>query len=304
MTFAHWWVLGFLVVPLVLLWWWRGGRPRARTAFPLDHFAHAKDRFLRFVLVAAFALPALILAGVIVLLAGPQTMQSPGRTRPVKNIQIMLDVSFSMEEESPSRYSIARQAIEEFTKAREGDEMGLMLFGSEQIRLVPLTRDLQAIRSTLPFADPALQPEHMQGTRIADALRFAAKTVPLEAKGGDRIVILVSDGESNDDLDKSVQQVTEILQDARITMFFLHVGSASSARAAFEIAPMTGGRAFVARDRGEILHVFRRIDSMTRSDPVVLAPCLMDDFRVVSVVLLVLCGLSTLSMLGLRYTPW
>ena len=35
---------------------------------------------------------------------------------------------------------------------------GLTLFGSHQIRWIPLTKDLKAIRNAMPFADPERQP--------------------------------------------------------------------------------------------------------------------------------------------------
>jgi hypothetical protein len=89
------------------------------------------------------------------------------------NIQICMDVSGSM---TGPRYRMASEAVTDFTKAREGDAFGLTIFGSHQVRWIPLTKDLNAIRNAMPFANPEHQPSHMGGTRSARPFGTAATT--------------------------------------------------------------------------------------------------------------------------------
>ena len=78
---------------------------------------------------------------------------------------------------------MARDAVVEFIDARDGDAFGLTLFGSYPIRWVPLTRDLEAIRNALPFADPQRQPMHMGGTRIGARPRILPRATWCRSRG-------------------------------------------------------------------------------------------------------------------------
>ncbi|RLE18448.1 MAG: hypothetical protein DRJ50_13055 [Actinobacteria bacterium] len=225
--------------------------------------------------------------------------------RKLTNIQIVLDVSWSMGWESPSRYSYARDAIERFTLAREGDAMGLIIFGEKQFRWIPMTKDLEAIRLALPFANPKHQPSHMRGTAIGGALRFAAKAMQVDAKDeGDRVVILVSDGASDDIQNNWHLEVADELNDAGAKVFYLHIGTDSHEPAAMEIASLTGGRSFVAGDAAAMQAVFSTLDQMTRTTFLTEQPEPREMFRSVAWFALAACGLHTVGLMHLRYTPW
>ncbi len=76
MSFAYPFVLALLVVPLLLLAWvWK--RSGGRVALPFDHGAQRSGRGWAAALKLAESLPAVILAVVILLLAGPQQLSAP-----------------------------------------------------------------------------------------------------------------------------------------------------------------------------------------------------------------------------------
>ena len=133
----------------------------------------------------------------ILLLAAPQRLAVPRQERVVTNIQFALDVSGSMMSKfgEGTRSDAAIKAINEFTQFRKGDAFGLTIFGSDVLHWCPLTRDLAAIRSAAPFLRPEKMPSYLQGTMIARALRGVQKVLSREREG-DRMVILISDGES------------------------------------------------------------------------------------------------------------
>ncbi|MFO0894331.1 MAG: vWA domain-containing protein [Phycisphaerales bacterium] len=300
MTFAHPAVLLLLAVPVLLL-----VVPPARrvgVVLPFDHLAHPRRRVLGWTLAAFDRVPALILAAVIAMLAGPQVLRTPGSTRLLTNIQFALDVSGSMGSED--RSVMARKAIEEFTIARQGDAFGLTLFGSMQIRWIPLTTDLKAIRNALPFGDPAHQPVHMGGTMIGAALRFCRDNMNYEATRGDRIIILVSDGQSGDFGDGTEQDVARELKEAGITLFHVHVGSDEMPQEVVELARQTGGEAFAARDSRGLERIFQRIDQMK---PAQFAPggtIPMPFDAPFALAALGLLGLHLVGLMGIRITPW
>src|SRR5438552_2666478 len=89
-----WWLLA-LVIPLGLLFWiWRP-KP-ARLVLPYDHGRAGRGGAWRVFLDVANSLPALVLAIAVFLLAGPQQFGDPKEKRSLTNIEICLDVSYSM----------------------------------------------------------------------------------------------------------------------------------------------------------------------------------------------------------------
>lgn len=302
MTFAAPTVLLLLAIPALLLWAipFRG----AGIVLPLDHqlARQPRRRWLRWLLGSAECLPALLLAACIILLAQPQTLQQPKAARTLTNIQFCMDVSGSMG--VGDRYGMARDAITDFVNVREGDAFGLTIFGSHQIRWVPLTKDLSAIRNALPFADPRRQPLHMGGTRIGAALRFCRDNMILESEPGDRLIVLVSDGASSDLGEGAVDEIATELKDSNITLFHIHVAEDAIPPDVAEIAEQTGGRAFEAADRSSLARVFAHIDAMKPARYIPQGTVPMDFFLPFALVGLALLVLHVLALLGLRYTPW
>ena len=301
MTFAHPAVLLLLAIPALLLW----AIPNRGWGLllPFDHGQHRSRRRVAVLLGFFEAAPAMLLAGAIMILAGPQTLQQPKNARELTNIQFCMDVSGSMTAEN--RYPNAKEAIENFVKAREGDAFGLTLFGSHQIRWTPLTKDLAAIRNALPFANPERQPIHMGGTMIGAALRFCRDNMMSEAEQGDRMIILVSDGASSDLADPAQNsELVDSLLDARITVYHIHVASDPIPPEVIDIAQRTGGEAFQATDRQSLQSVFQRIDRMRPARFRTLSTVPMDHFKPFAIAGLICLALHRLGLLGLRYTPW
>jgi len=301
MTFAHPWVLLLLAVPVLLAWVVLIGR-RPGVVMPFDHRPHRRSRVLR-LLLGVFEVSPLALAGVaIIMLAGPMALRQPKDERLLSNIEICLDVSGSM---WGDRYRMAAEAVEEFTKDREGDAFGLTMFGSQQIRWIPLTKDLGAIRSAMPFANPDNQPPHMNGTMIAAALRFCRDNMVAEAMEGDRLIIMVSDGQSPDLRGGEYERVAAELREENITLYHIHVASADSIPTeVVDMAQLTGGQAMAAENAETIREVFRHIDKMEPARYKTAGVQLMDNFAPFATIVLVLAGVHMCGLLGMRYTPW
>ena len=303
MTFAHPWVLLFLAVPVLLAWTVIARAPGLVS--PADHAARDGQQrprpWLARVLGFFDAVPLVLLAVAIAVLAGPQTLQQPRRERSLTNIQICLDVSGSM---TGRNYELATTSIEDFTRARAGDAFGLTLFGVEQIRWMPITKDLDAIRNALPFANPENQPSHMGGTMIGAALRFCLRNMLAEARTGDRMIVLVSDGMSADLGGGEAEKVGEELKDAGITVFHVHIDETDVPSEVRDLVEITGGEAFAATDGGSLKAIFTHIDRMkpARFAPVGTVP--LDEFRPFALVALALAGLHAAGLLFARYTPW
>ncbi len=300
MTFSSPIVLLLLAIPALMLVSipTRG----AGLILPFDHQHHPRRRWLSWTLNAFECAPALLLAATILILAGPQSLQQPKHERLLTNIQICVDVSGSMTMED--RYPKARAAVEQFINAREGDAFGLTLFGSHQIRWTPLTKDLNAVRNALPFADPEHQPMHMGGTMIGAALRFCRANMEQEATKGDRMIVLVSDGQSSDLMNGEADTIAEELTDSGITVYHVHVATDEIPSEVVDLARATGGEAFQASEASALAQVFRHIDRMRPAQFRTMSTVPLDDFRIFAIAGLACLALHIFGLLGVRHTPW
>lgn len=305
MSFAHPWVLLLLVLALGagVMEWRRDGH---RVRVPLD-MARARARpVIGAVLRIAGVLPALVLACVIVILAGPRRIGPPGEARRITNIELCLDVSGSMSAPLASgktKISEAIGAIDYFTRRREGDAMGLTIFGLDVVRWVPLTRDVRAIRLAAPFIDPSTLPSVLGGTAVARAVGFC-RDVLTQAQDGDRLIVLISDGQSSDLMDGAAARLGAQLAAERVVLYTIHVDNSEIPAQLHELTAPTGGRAFKATNPAAFESVFAHIDAMHK---VRLTPTkgeAVDAFGAPALAGLGTLGLALMCMFGMRYTPW
>jgi Ca-activated chloride channel homolog len=304
MSFAYPFVLAFLAVPVLLVAWvWR--RTSGRIALPLDHGGQSSGRGWAVALCLAESVPALILAVVIVLLAGPQQLSAPRTRRVLTNIEFCVDVSSSMI--SPlgdgSRYDGSMKAIDGFLDVRKGDAFGLTFFGNNVLHWVPLTSDPSAIRCAPPFMKPENVPNWMGGTMIGKAL-LACKEILTSREEGDRMIILVSDGESFDLSGGNDETIAQTLKRSNITVYAIHISDRSPPPTIVNITALTGGEVFAVDDPGALNVVFKRIDAMRETKLEKTASELLDNFVPVCIAGLSLLSLSGCALFGLRYTPW
>jgi Ca-activated chloride channel family protein len=304
MSFHYPFALIALIIPLaILVWVWR--RERRRLVLPFDHGLPGRGRGWRGIIGAAESLPALLLATVIIILAGPQRTGEPQTKRSLTNIELCVDVSGSMTAPfgEGTRYDGAMKAAEEFCNYRKGDAFGLTFFGNNYLHWCPLTTDVSAIRHALPFMRPEMAPPWMGGTEIGKALR-ACRQVLMKREEGDRAIILITDGISADLHSGNAGEIARELKDANITVFAIIVGYDRIQEEVVTITATTGGEVFEAGDADALKVVFKRIDQMKQARLEKTFSETLDNFEPYCIAGLVLVGLTTLSLFGLRYTPW
>ena len=303
-SFLYPWLLFALVLPLALLvWlWWRGGRP---VALPLDHGRPGTGRGWRFLLNLAESLPSLLLAVVIVIVAGPLRLSEPKTKRSMTNIEIAVDISGSMGEKfgDGTRYDVAMKSLDDFLNFRKGDAFGLTFFGNNYLHWVPLTTDVSAIRCAPELMMPGKAPPWFGGTEIGRALR-ACRKVLAERQEGDRMILLISDGDSSDLGDGADFVVAKDLKDHNIVMHYIHVSPHRVSDPITNITGVTGGEVFDPGDSEALKEVFKRIDQMQKTKLEKTVGDTMDFFGPFAWAALVLAGLALFTWFGLRVTPW
>ncbi|MFW5752619.1 MAG: vWA domain-containing protein [Planctomycetota bacterium] len=303
--FAHPLLLTLLAIPLLLLVW-RIRRPAPPVALPVDHASPGRRRVLRTLLGLADALPPLLLAVAILLLAGPRRPGAEERRRVLTNIQIVLDVSGSMTATFPggeTRYTAAMAAIDAFTTRRAGDAFGLTIFGNAVLNWTPLTAETAVIRLGTPFLRPGKLPGHFGGTEIARGVRSAALRLGRHAQG-DRLLILLSDGMSYDIAGEAGTTLGRELAAEGIVLHAVHIGDGLAPQQLHDLAGPTGGTVAAADDTQALDAVFATIDRMQgvpvtygRGDPVPVR-------RPFAHIGLALLALHCATSFGLRWVPW
>lgn len=304
MSFAYPAVLAFLIVPVLLIGWiWR--RTGGRVALPVDHGGHSSGRGWAVALAVGESIPALILAVAIVLLAGPQKLSAPRTRRVLTNIELCVDVSSSMITPfgDGTRYDASMKAIDHFLDVRKGDAFGLTFFGNNVLHWVPLTGDASAIRCAPPFMKPENVPIWFGGTEIGKAL-LACKEVLTSREEGDRMIVLVTDGFSFDLSNGNDEMVAQQLRKNNIAVYAIHIAETAVPDEIVNITRSTGGEVFPVDDPDALRAVFQRIDAMRETKLEKTASELLDDFAPFCIAGLSLLGVSGLTLLGLRYTPW
>lgn len=304
MTFAHPWLLVLLVLPIALAVFLcrRGGR---KVPLPFDHQPLRRARMMGFLLRSADLLPVAILALVINLLAGPRRFEQPRSEREMTNIQFCLDVSGSMVAAfgSGTRYDAAMESVNEFISYRKGDAFGLTIFGSAVLNWVPLTSDVSAFRCAPPFLRPEVLPPWFGGTSIGMALRSAEKVL-ISSDEGDRMILLISDGESFDLGNGNDIAIAQSLKANGIIVYAVHIADGAPPDSVSLIASITGGEIFAAGDPAAMTAIFSRIDEMQKAPLKRVVPDPVDYFQPFALAGLSLGGMYLLTLFGLRHTPW
>lgn len=301
MSFNYPWMLFLLLIPAVIVAWiWR--RSGRHVVLPLDHSEHKGGRWLGRLVNSTSCLPALGLAVVIIVLSGPLRLSEPKTKRRLTNIEFCVDISGSMTAPfgDGSRYDASMKAINDFLDYREGDAFGLTFFGNNVLHWVPLTSDTSAVRCSPPFMRPENVPPWFGGTMIGKALR-ACQKVLVEREEGDRAIVLVSDGSSGDSLD---DELARKLRQDNIAVYAIHIGSGDAPAEIVNITSLTGGEVFVSGDVEGLKGIFKRIDEMKQTKLEKTSAETMDNYAPWCILGLSVLGMSLLTSLGLRYTPW
>ena len=138
---------------------------------------------------------------------------------------------------------------------------------------------------------------------IGVGLRHCLKQL-VEREEGDRMILLVSDGESFDLDDGQDEIIAHELKDNGITLFSVHIGEGSSPDTVASIATITDGASFAAGDEAGLRRVFEKIDQMKSVRMEKTIADVHDHFWPYCLAGLSALGLFVLSSFGLRYTPW
>lgn len=187
--------------------------------------------------------------------AGPRSDRSQGK-QPA-SVVIVIDVSRSMlaSDVLPNRLARGLQEITRALDAPQLPRLGLIAFAGEPWLVCPLTTDYEALR--LAVESLHSYRVSVDGTNIGAAL--TAAVVALQREGGNRSVLLLSDG---DETEGSIPNAAAIAARQHILIHSLGIGTAAGAvvpaRANSDEPPAHSGPGVVSRLNMPALQVAAR----------------------------------------------
>lgn len=280
--FAWPWVIVLLPLPWLLRRWLRPAAPGQALHLPqpdvqLTVVAGNNARGMALWLLGLAWLCLLAAAARPQWVGPPQAQQRSGRS-----LMLAVDLSGSMHTDdmqlagqSVSRFGAVEAIAGDFISRRSGDEMGLILFGSQAFLVTPLTYDLSAVRAQLQGAAVGLAGTE---TAIGDAIAVAVKrlsALPAQA----RVLVLLTDGVNNAGSIEP-REAARAAKAAGVRIYTIGIGATRMRIPGFfgsqvvnpsadldagmltSIATQTGGHFFRATDSRELADAYRTINAL------------------------------------------
>jgi len=202
-----------------------------------------------------------------------------------RNLMLAVDLSGSMDAKdfelgnrSVDRLTATKAVASDFISRREGDRIGLILFGEKAYLQVPLTLDRETVKVLLLEAFIGLAGEK---TAIGDAITLAVKRIHEQGANADeQVLILLTDGANTAGAVQPIR-AAELAQQIGLRIYTIGIGADSmlvnsllggmrrtnpsadlDEETLTKIAELTGGRYFRAKDTAALQEIYRILDKM------------------------------------------
>lgn len=197
-----------------------------------------------------------------------------------RQMMLAVDLSGSMSEadmqlggQVVDRLTAAKAVLADFLDRREGDRIGLLVFGQRAYALTPLTADRASVREQLRDSVVGLAGRE---TALGDAIALAVKRLRAQSEG-QRVVIVLTDGVNTAGLLEPLK-AAELAKAENVRVYTVAFGG-SGGMSLFgmqlpggedpidedtlaRIADETGGRFFRARDTAELAGIYAELDRL------------------------------------------
>ncbi len=200
-----------------------------------------------------------------------------------RDMMLVVDLSGSMAEEDMKtkngdfidRLTAVKNVVSDFIDERKGDRLGLVLFGDHAYLQTPLTFDRKTVQQQL---DRTVLRLVGQMTAIGEGLGVATKTF-IDSNAPQRTIILLSDGANTSGVLEPLE-AAQLAKDNNAKIYTIGIGAGEIQVNGFfgkqrintsadldektltQIATMTGGQYFRARNAEDLAEIYRTIDKL------------------------------------------
>jgi Ca-activated chloride channel homolog len=201
-----------------------------------------------------------------------------------RDLLLSIDVSGSMEEEdlklqgrATDRLTVVKSIVSQFIEKREGDRIGLVLFGENAYLQTPLTFDLTTVKYMLDETEIGLA--GASRTAIGDGIGLSVKRLR-ERPEQNRVLILLTDGRNNSGELEPIE-AAKLAKHAGVKIYTIGVGADEAIRRSLlfgatkfnpsaeldektltQVAQITGGKYFRARSSQELAQIYDMLDQL------------------------------------------
>ena len=202
-----------------------------------------------------------------------------------RNLMLAVDLSGSMDQKDfelvgrrVDRLTATKAVASDFIERREGDRIGLILFGERAYLQVPLTLDRETVNILLMEAFIGLAGEK---TAIGDAITLAVRRIHEQKKDeGEQVLVLLTDG-ANTAGEVQPLKAAQLAQQVGLRIYTIGIGAEQLEVSSLiggrrrinpsadldegtltQIAQLTGGRYFRAHNTKELHQIYKILDQL------------------------------------------
>lgn len=289
LTFASPWLLLLLPLPFLVYWLSPKSQNPVSTALTLPFFkallpylrqpaTQSTSKWHKGMIYLSLTWLLLIIAAARPVYIGA-AISSPSVAH---NIMLAIDISGSMDIDDMSsqgqpvsRLQAIKAVANQFIAERQGDRLGLILFGTRAYLMTPMTFDRNIVHRMLDDASVGLAGPT---TAIGDAIGLAVKKLQVLPQDS-RVLILLTDGVNNSgDLDPIA--AAQLARDYHVKIYTIGFGANQMAVPTFfgtrfvnpsddldekalkQIASLTGGMYFRATSINDLAQVYQAINTL------------------------------------------
>jgi Ca-activated chloride channel family protein len=186
-----------------------------------------------------------------------------------RDLLLAVDISPSMRQldmriggQIVNRLVAVKSVVGDFVEQREGDRLGLVLFGEQAYLQTPLTFDRKTLQTLLYEAQIGFAGSN--GTAIGDAIGLAVKRLEDRPKNH-RVVIILTDGANNAGALEPIK-AAQLASRAKVKIYTIGVGARGAngldEQTLAEVAKITGGKFFRARNPAELNAIYQELNRL------------------------------------------
>ena len=190
-----------------------------------------------------------------------------------RDLLLAVDISPSMRQrdmriggQTMNRLMAVKAVVGDFVEKREGDRLGLVLFGEQAYLQTPLTFDRKTLQTLLYEAQLGFAGS--SGTAIGDAIGLAVKRLQ-DRPENHRVLILLTDGANNAGALDPLK-AAQLANRAGVKIYTIGVGARGGSgfdeKTLATIATSTGGQFFRARSPQELTAIYQELNQLEPVD--------------------------------------
>jgi Ca-activated chloride channel family protein len=190
-----------------------------------------------------------------------------------RDLLLAVDISPSMRQrdmriggQTMNRLMAVKAVVGDFVEKREGDRLGLVLFGEQAYLQTPLTFDRKTLKTLLYEAQLGFAGSN--GTAIGDAIGLAVKRLQ-DRPENHRVLILLTDGANNAGALDPLK-AAQLANRAGVKIYTIGVGARGGSgfdeKTLATIATTTGGQFFRARSPQELTAIYQELNQLEPLD--------------------------------------